>query len=227
MHLCIYHPAQCAHPRKVSSFPSPILGLFLFTHHGSLSQFQRHGRLWRTTRKDSSRNCRQRWQCRRRAYGLSFHLPLMPGYRRSHFPLLTFGCVNWSSCCFYYAYLYYSIFLCARCQGEFSSLFCDSGSTFLFFIHPTPFLNHSSCYPFPPQQPTLVQFLTLMEHPDGRLQQQYLIDRLWYIIIKTWNDVEIKYIKSHSKLIRFGGGAVVRMYVIRVHFARYHLEMLR
>jgi hypothetical protein len=100
-------------PRSFFSFF--ILGLFLFTDHCSLSHFQRHGQLWKTTRKGSSRSCRQRWRCRRRACGLSFLLPLMPGYRRSHFlslhfPLLTFGCVNWSSCCSYYAYLYYSIF---------------------------------------------------------------------------------------------------------------------
>jgi hypothetical protein len=45
-------------------------------------------------------------------------------------------------------------------------------------------------------------------------------------MLKPAQMLEIKYIKSLSKLIRFGGGAVVRMYV-RVRFARYHLEMLR
>jgi hypothetical protein len=60
-------------------------------------------------------------------------------------------------------------------EENFLHFFATLGPLFLFFIHPTPFLNHSSCYPFLPQQPTLVHFLTLMEHPDGRLQQQYLI----------------------------------------------------
>lgn len=80
----------------------------------------------------------------RRACGRSFLLPPMLGYRRSrslslHSPLLTFGCVNWSSCCFYYTYLYYFVFLCARRQGEFSSLFATLDPSFC-----SSFIQHLS-----------------------------------------------------------------------------------